>query len=393
MEIITERGKTYDECVQKLNDLYGEGRIKIQKTQKIMMGGFMGLFAKPGVEVSGYFTNNNQSYYAPRKILDFDEEKKKILDNTAKPDMGWTKVLKGIEELGEKIENISVPQTEHPSLGMLEETLARNDFSPQFSKGILDRVRAEISLEDLEDYDVVQEKALDWIGESIRLYNDERYHRRPRIFILVGPTGVGKTTTIAKLAAQYGVLDEKSSLSVRLITIDNYRISAAQQMKAYGDIMGIPVACVETPGDLKKTIELYSQDVDMIFVDTIGKSPRAAVEIAKMKESLEACGPQAEYHLAIAAATKSSDIRDIMEQFEPFGCRSVVVTKLDETLHTGNLISALAEKDKAISYITTGQQVPRDIEKASVLKLLLRLEGFDLKREKIEERFASRVTG
>jgi flagellar biosynthesis protein FlhF len=392
MEIITERGRTFDECVQKLNELYGEGRVKIQKTQKIMTGGFLGLGAKPGVEVSGYLANINPPLQTQPKLLNFEAEREKILAKTVKPDMGWQTVMKSLEDLGEKIENIAVPQREYPAITRLEEILELNDFSPQFTKKILERVRYESTIEDLEDYDALQEKVLQWIGESIDIYNDQRSPHRPRIVILVGPTGIGKTTTLAKLAAQFAVVDDRNSLKVRLISIDNYRIGGAQQTKTYGEIMEIPSACVETPGDLKKTIELFSDDVDIIFVDTIGRSPTAAVEIARMKEYLSVCGPNAEYHLAIAAATKSSDIRDIMEQFEPFGCRSVVITKLDETRRTGNLISALADKGKAISYITTGQQVPGDIEKASVIQLLLKLEGFEVKKDQIEERFASGVT-
>jgi flagellar biosynthesis protein FlhF len=263
-----------------------------------------------------------------------------------------------------------------------------NDFSPPYSRALLDRVRKEISLEGLDDFDAVQDRVVEWIGESVEIYEERPFRNRPRIMVLVGPTGVGKTTTIPKLAALYGErVDNRWLHSVRLITIDNYRIGAQQQLEKYGAIMEIPVFPVDTYKDLRKTIALCSEDVDFILVDTIGKSPGDAVGLAKMKELLSACGSQAEMHLILDAKTKSSDIREILQQFELFNYRSVILSKLDETVRVGNVISALADRGKRVSYITTGQSVPSDIERASVVRLLINLEGFEIDREKAGRRF------
>jgi len=152
--------------------------------------------------------------------------------------------------------------------------------------------------------------------------------------------------------------------------------------------MQIPVSCVETYEDLRKTIAMYAQEVDLVLVDTIGKSPRDAVKLAEMKEILNACGSTAEVHLAMAASTKFSDIKEIMQQYEPFNYRSIIVTKLDETTRVGNIISALAERGKTVSFITNGQKVPQDIEQATAVRFLINLEGFRINRQKIEEKFA-----
>jgi flagellar biosynthesis protein FlhF len=106
-----------------------------------------------------------------------------------------------------------------------------------------------------------------------------------------------------------------------------------------------------------------------------------------MKELLDACGFQAEVYLVVSAGVKSSDIQEMLRQFEPFNYRSVILTKLDETTRVGNVISALWEKGKPLSYITDGQKVPSDIHRAGVVRLLLNLEGFTVNREKIEARF------
>jgi flagellar biosynthesis protein FlhF len=111
------------------------------------------------------------------------------------------------------------------------------------------------------------------------------------------------------------------------------------------------------------------------------------VKLGEMKQLLDACGSLSEVHLVLSAATKTSDIKEILRQFEPFNYRAVIVTKLDETIRTGNVISALADAGKSISYVTNGQKVPTDIRRASVVQFLINLEGFQVNRAGIEEKF------
>jgi flagellar biosynthesis protein FlhF len=207
--------------------------------------------------------------------------------------------------------------------------------------------------------------------------------------ILVGPTGVGKTTTIAKLAAIFGLSnkDDQKALEVRMITIDALRIGARAQIEAYGEIMGFLVSYVDNREDLRKAIALYSEGVDLIIIDTFGKSPRDSVQLGEMKQILEGCGAQAEVHLAMMAGTTSGNLLEIMRQFEPFNYQSALITKMDETTGVGNVISALAEKGKSVSYITNGQKVPADLQRANVVHFLTNLKGFKVNRQKIEERF------
>jgi flagellar biosynthesis protein FlhF len=144
---------------------------------------------------------------------------------------------------------------------------------------------------------------------------------------------------------------------------------------------------VENYEGLRAAIALYRQDVDYILVDTIGKSPHSYGELGEMRAILDACGPRTEEHLCVAASTKSSDIKETLEQFAPFKYRSVILTKLDETNRIGNVVSALWEERKSVSFITTGQGVPSDIERASVMRFLLNLEGFSIDRERLSKRF------
>jgi flagellar biosynthesis protein FlhF len=276
----------------------------------------------------------------------------------------------------------------------MAEILILNDFPPSFRTAILGRIKKEFSLEELENFELVQGKVLEWIGESISIYKDSAFHRRPRIVILVGPTGVGKTTTIAKLAANFGRDNRGRRIrEIALITIDTFRIGAPQQLEAYGNILNCPCHAVEDYDELKKTIALHADETDMILIDTIGKSPRDSMKLGEMKQILDACGSHAETHLALSAATKSSDVLEILRQFEPFNYRSVIITKLDETARTGNILGALAEKKKSISYITNGQKVPADISEASAINFLINLDGFKVNRIKLESLFPETGSG
>ena len=324
--------------------------------------------------------------------MNFAEEKRKFLaeTNAVKENAALREVLEEVKNIKEKLENsgLASSREEHPTLNRLDDILILNDFPVGYRKALLERARKEFSLAGLSDFNAVQDKVLEWIGESVKIYENDRFRVRPRIMILVGPTGVGKTTTVAKLAANFGIDDKgRHKRKVVLITIDTYRIGARQQLETLSGVMDFPYYFVGDYDELKRVIAQNSEGTDLIIVDTIGKSPRDMVELGKMKQLLNACGTLAEFHLAVTATTKSSDLKEILQQFEPFNYKSVIVTKMDETVRIGNVIGVLSEKAKSVSYITDGQKVPTDIRKASVIQMLINLEGFKVNRIKLEEKF------
>ena len=143
------------------------------------------------------------------------------------------------------------------------------------------------------------------------------------------------------------------ALNVRVISIDNYRIGAKEQIEKYCNIMKVPISYAEEASDLKILMDTFS-DVDMIVIDTIGKSPKDYSRIADMRYLLDGAGPISDVFLAMSATTKASDMREIMQQYETFGYTSVIMTKFDETARVGNIISILHEKKKPLAYLTTG---------------------------------------
>ena len=405
MEMYVEKGESRMDCEMKIASKY-KRPFKILSQKEIRTGGFLGFFSKPGVEVEFYFSPQQ---FKKTIVLDQTEdglevEKRKVLAAAGKNydqivangREASQQILDTLKELKEKIEvggafheDPRKKKTENISITRAVELLRKNDFSEIFINEMIEKMRKEFSLETLENFDAVQEQLVEWIGESIVIYKEEEIYHKPRIFIIVGPTGVGKTTTIAKLAAFYGIgTEELPAIDVRMITIDAFRICAKEQLETIGNIMQIPVSCVDNKQALRKEIAVH-KDIDMYFIDTIGRSPKDASGIGLMKEILDGAGRNAEFHLALSAATKTKDIENILRQFEPFNYKSVILTKMDETEHLGNVISALAEKRKSISYITDGQTLPSDIARASVVRFLINLDGFKINREKIDKRFPS----
>jgi len=423
MEMYTEQGVSRKDCELKIAEKY-KRPFHILSEKEIKLGGFMGLFSKQGVQVEFYFTpapyrsplthgyqsaqpvswnvsdigENKQRLYLHSNAASLEDEKRKLLAAAGKDydqiaaggREASQQILDSLNEIKEKIET-GGKKEEHPAFTRAAELLNNNDFSKSYINSMLERMRRELPLETLDNHDAVQDRLLEWIGESISIFKEDAVPRRPRIIILIGPTGVGKTTTISKLAAIYGIgTDEIPAIETRMITIDAFRICAKDQLESIGNIMQIPVCCVVDKQSLRKEIAIHSEDTDMFLIDTIGKSPKDAHKLGEMKEILDGAGKAAEFHLVISAGTKTSDIEDIMRQFEPFNYKSIVLTKMDETDRIGNIISALAEKKKSVSFITDGQTVPVDIKRASVMRFLVNLDGFKANREKLEKLFPSK---
>lgn len=193
---------------------------------------------------------------------------------------------------------------------------------------------------------------------------------RPKIVALIGTTGVGKTTTIAKIAARF-VLEK--GVSVALITADTYRISAVDQLRTYSDIIGLPLEIVYSAAELKSAIKKH-KDKKLILIDTAGRSQNNEYQMQELKEFLEE-EPGIEKHLVLSATTKERDAEKILERFSACRPDRILFTKTDETDSLGFIVNLLFDRRVALSYFTNGQSVPDDIEPArpeALAKLLLR---------------------
>jgi flagellar biosynthesis protein FlhF len=191
-----------------------------------------------------------------------------------------------------------------------------------------------------------------------------------RLVALVGPTGVGKTTTIAKLAANFRLRQKRR---VGLITVDTYRIAAVEQLRTYADIIDLPMQVVTTVDDMREAVRGMS-DLDLVLLDTAGRSPTDDVQLQELATLLEAAQPD-EVHLTLSSVANVSVLTRTAERFASVGTNALILTKLDEAASIGHLLPLLRQCGLPLSYVTNGQSVPDDIAPADARTLTRQVLG------------------
>lgn len=197
--------------------------------------------------------------------------------------------------------------------------------------------------------------------------------KKPKVVFFIGPTGVGKTTTIAKIASKYKVEMNKK---VAFITADTYRIAATEQLRVYANILDAPISIVYSKDEMNSAIEDYL-DYDLVFVDTAGFSHRNEAQRQDMKELIAGVDPayEKEVYLVLSATTKFDDLKDIVDIYNSIASYKLIFTKLDETTKFGNLLNVKIYADAELAYTTNGQNVPDDIEVFDSQKIVKKLLG------------------
>jgi len=200
-----------------------------------------------------------------------------------------------------------------------------------------------------------------------------------RIMMFVGPTGVGKTTTIAKLAARYSYIQEKRA-KVGIITLDTYRIGAVEQLFQYAKMMRLPIEDVVEPNDFNQALSSLSH-CDVILIDTVGSSQYDKEKLLKLNTFLQKSDLQIDVNLVLSAGSKLEDLKEIYHNFSFLTIDTLIFTKFDETKVFGTIFSLIYDIDKPVSYFSIGQEVPDDIVPASSDFLVeCILDGFEKKR-------------
>ena len=249
--------------------------------------------------------------------------------------------------------------------------LVGNELEESISYNLIEALNGLLQEEERADISLARERLVGLItdvmpaGKPIALNGG-----RPSVLAFIGPTGVGKTTTIAKLAARCSLQMKRK---VCLITIDTYRIAAVEQLKTYARIMNIPLFVSYCPEEMRKAIA-DNHDASLILIDTAGRS-QADDEQVKDLKSYFADDPEVEVMLVLSATTKNRDLCEITDRFCPIGPKKLLFTKLDETTTYGPVVNETVRTKLPIAYFTTGQNVPDDIEAANPTKLARMLLG------------------
>lgn len=240
------------------------------------------------------------------------------------------------------------------------------DVDDRFARELIDDLHQNSTPAELSDFDTVHEKAVERLTSRIRVAPTiGSYPNQRRVVALIGPTGVGKTTTIAKLAANLRLRDKRR---VGLITVDTYRMAAVDQLRAYADIIDLPMEVVTTPREMRDAVSTLA-DLDLVLIDTAGRSPRDEIQIQELKAMLSEARPD-EVQLVLSSVCNARHLTRLVEQFQPVSPTSLLLTKLDESVSFGHLLPILCNDRIPLSYTTHGQNVPDDIQPADAPKLI-----------------------
>lgn len=358
--------KNMNEAMAKIKLDLGTDAIIISQ-RKVRQKGFLGFFSPKLIEVTA--ASESEQVEPSRKISSFDNMQKNIKEKT-KPSITQSKEDNLNEEvesiknmLRDIYENVNKEKAHNPLINY-KEYLESLDIS----KGLIEEI-----LIDLRKYEFNQNIDKSIIRSIIfnKVHIDEEIKEGVKVF--VGPTGVGKTTTIAKLAGKY-VLNYKKK--VGLITIDTYRIGAVEQLRTYAEIMDLPFKVVFNLKEMEDAIDSM-KECDIILIDTTGRSSKNLMQIQELRAFVEKTG-SSDISLVLSATTKWRDIESIVEGYSVLKFNKLILTKLDETNTYGAVFDTIVKSKVPLSYVTVGQNVPDDIKTLDKSKLISMILGEDI---------------
>jgi len=373
MKIRRYIGKNTQEAILKVKMDLGSEAV-ILNTRKIKKKGLWNAFAKPMIEVLAALDEGNVNNVEKKgKSNDSgDKEKVSVLENKV------LNIEKMLTHIYEQMRNTKVQENgkrENLKIGnkiieIFENNLIKNDVEEQIVKNIINIVKNKIGYNTSvnESARVLKQLLVGMLGKPLPISIDSEKKMKKVIF--VGPTGVGKTTTLAKIAANYSLNHKKN---IGLITADTYRIAAVEQLKTYAEILGLPLKVVYSANEIGGAINEY-MDKDIILIDTAGRSLKNKAQADELKELIKESQAD-EIFLVLSATTSPKNCRDILKQYSFMEDYKLLFTKLDETPINGIILNARYLTNKSLSYITTGQSVPDDFEVVNVDEIAKNLLG------------------
>ena len=257
-------------------------------------------------------------------------------------------------------------------LGLLEQ-----DVSQELAQQVINQVTTQMQESDPQDDTALGRALLESLAGLIPADKESQIIEatedgRPRTIALIGPTGVGKTTTIAKLAANFKL---KQKLNVSLVTLDTYRIAAVDQLNTYADIIGVPLYVVARPEQMSDAMQSCAGS-DVVMIDTAGRSQHDDPKLDQLDGLIRSARPH-ETHLVLSSTCTQNVLLDTVERFSRIPTDRIIFTKLDEAVTFGVILNVVRKVNKRLSFVTTGQEVPHHIESGQSGRLAALLLGHD----------------
>lgn len=373
-------GDNVSETMGKVKRELGSEAVILQ-TREFTEGGFFGLFGKMKVEVTAAIEENPvtaQKVFPPNYHVDVEKVlapvARAVSDSPGELQAELKAMRLMLEKMNRQMEGLGEEKSVCPqALQRWADHLQARGLNEVMAKRLISHVQQTLSpaewANDPQVYARLEANVCQICGQ-IGLIQPGL--DKPRIVALIGPTGVGKTTTIGKLAAGFSIVDKRK---VALITADTYRVAAVEQLKTFGEIIGVPVEVVMTPSGLSEALERHA-DKELIFVDTAGRSPHHELHMSELRAFLDEARPDFTM-LVMSATTQSADQLRIYQRFESLTTH-LIFTKLDETGSAGSLLNLLGQTTLPTAYLTNGQNVPDDIEAATPYRLARYILGEEM---------------
>jgi flagellar biosynthesis protein FlhF len=245
------------------------------------------------------------------------------------------------------------------------------DVDEAIARDLIDRVCSDHSAQSVADPLLVKARVAQLLEDEISVTGPIATGTgKCRLVALVGPTGVGKTTTIAKLAANHRLREKKR---VGLITVDTYRVAAVEQLRTYADIIDLPMEVVATPREMREAVARM-RHLDLVLMDTAGRSPRDDIKIQELRSLLAEAEPD-EVMLVLSSTAGARSLTTTASRFAEVGTTALLLTKTDEATSLGHLASLVRSCKLPVSYVTDGQNVPDDIQVADRRRLAYMILG------------------
>lgn len=261
-----------------------------------------------------------------------------------------------LRDLHEDVQRISIPSLP-AAVQEVYRRLCANDVEEQLARKLVCTLSEQCTPGSLEDTEAIEEQLLQRIKKIVHVKPDApREQNTPCVIAIVGPTGVGKTTTIAKLASLNKLLARKR---IALITSDTYRIGALDQLRTFAAIAQIPLEVAYEPSDIPAALASF-RDYDIVYLDTVGRSQRNDEDLAELESILQAAHPD-EIHLALTPSTNWATLSEMAERFRSLNPNRLLFTKLDEAKTYGSILNLVGRMKLPVSYITNGQMIPDDV--------------------------------